>query len=544
MQKKKIFLKIESATKSNEPVLPDLIIKKPNTLISFSDRDNGTTKRSFDFSPWYNAGIDEITSSIQEQIEFFKETGNGGYSEASIITCCRGGLNTFLDYCKHATASLNTTLYLTNIDHHFIEGYLQFLKNSNNNTIAQKNNYTRTKTVISAMGRRGLINIATGENALFPKNPFPGSNKKHVGEKPFTKSERSVIAKALQVELAELYKDDCQLTGDLVAYALISIAMRTGRNTVPLLEMKIDCLREHPKEGMKLLCIYKRRGNNSDKVPVRLDKFNGEFTSVTTGVVAIIERILKLTASVRDLVEPHLKTRLWLYTLKRRQSEILHTVLTENNVNRAIKALVEKFDLKNSNDLPLQINISRFRKTFENRIFEISGQDLMVSSKATGHTTQVADRNYITSDENAKKNWVFMGEVLTQELINNSLGATEKTPSGHCSNIRYGELAPNNGETCFNFLSCVRCKNYVLTGEDLHRLFSFYWLIICERSLISKKKWSKNYAGIIRAIDNDIVNEGIRRKVFSLKQVLTAKDNAKISPHPYWNDRKIFDIIL
>ena len=37
------------------------------------------------------------------------------------------------------------------------------------------------------------------------------------------------------------------------------------------------------------------------------------------------------------------------------------------------------------------------------------------------------------------------------------------------------------------FLNCFRCSSFVVTADDLHRLLSFYWLLVRERGRIGAK---------------------------------------------------------
>ena len=128
-----------------------------------------------------------------------------------------------------------------------------------------------------------------------------------------------------------------------------------------------------------------------------------------------------------------------------------------------------------------------------------------------------------------------MGQCLVDELMSRTLGATERTPVGLCTDSQHGQYAPKQGgATCVSFLNCLRCKNYVVTGDDLYRLFSFYWRVLDERSRLPKARWYKDYAHIPRLIDRDVINEGLRRKIFRQAAVDQARARARSDPHPFW----------
>ena len=85
-----------------------------------------------------------------------------------------------------------------------------------------------------------------------------------------------------------------------------------------------------------------------------------------------------------------------------------------------------------------------------------------------------------------------------------------------------------------SFLNCLRCRNYVVTGDDLYKLLSFEQRIWKERSRMDKRKWSKHLAHIPRLIERDVINQGIEQKKFKPADVETARARAKQNPHPFW----------
>jgi hypothetical protein len=206
-------------------------------------------------------------------------------------------------------------------------------------------------------------------------------------------------------------------------------------------------------------------------------------------------------------------------------------------LRKGIKCLVAHYGLTDSDGKPLRINISRLRKTFANRIFELTDGDLVTTAAALGNTPQVAEQNYLSPSEDTRRNWQFMGEVLVQELLTQTIGETySDTPMGRCADLVNGQYAPKReGATCMNFLNCLRCKHYAVTAEDLYKLFSFYFRVLAERSRMDKRRWAREYAHIPRLIDHYIVAEGLRRGTFKDATVEAARERARILPHPFWS---------
>ncbi len=548
MAKRKRFAKtdlripqIEHSRDAAGAVVIDAEVFPPlgKTIVRFSR--NAVRRKSADFARWYGTGFDPITYACQRQIERFLAGQDGDLEISTIASYYYTGLYAFFVYCKLRVAALNRELTLVDIDRGFIDDYLSHLKGTGLSSVTQKSLYSNTKSVLHALGRRGLINlIDAGDAATFPRNPFPNINRKRKGEKALTKRERQAFTVALRQAVMPLWIQGAPVTCELLLYALLMVALHTGRNTTPLLEMSVDCLRAHPKDDTVFLVLWKRRGHNTSKIALRTEtKEERERSSmpiVRTNIERLIRRVMELTAPLRLEASDELKSHLWLYRSRRgRLSQV--TALAPNSFIRATKKLVADYGLTDSDGAPLRINVSRLRKTFANRIFELSDGDLATTANALGNTTQVADRNYLASGADAPREWRFMGEMLVQELLSHTIGATyQVTPMGRCSDQLNGQYAPKReGATCFNFINCLRCKHYAVTADDLHRLFSFYFRVLAERSKMDKRRWARQYAQIPRLIDNYIVAEGLRRRSFKPSEVEAARERARSAPHPFWS---------
>ena len=90
-----------------------------------------------------------------------------------------------------------------------------------------------------------------------------------------------------------------------------------------------------------------------------------------------------------------------------------------------------------------------------------------------------------------------------------------------------------------SFLNCIRCSNYVVTGDDLHRLFSFYWRILDERTRMPPKRWQREFAHIIRLIDRDVIAVGLAKGIFKKKAVELERQRARIHSHPFWQSDSV-----
>ncbi|WP_183145754.1 hypothetical protein, partial [Pseudomonas syringae group genomosp. 3] len=491
MGKRKVFSKTDlsvpqvehsSDKVGNIVILPEAVPPK-NTVIKFGR--NSTTARNFDFAKWYGLGIDAITYACQRQIERFLAGQDNTVSVTTVASYCTSGLKFFLDYCVLQATAYERDLALNDLNRDLIGGFLSHLAQRGVATLTQKGYYSHTKPVLLALGQRGILPlVASGDDATFPRNPFPNSNLKAKGETPLSKRERQEFAKALRQAIKPIWNDDTTITGELLAFALLVIALHTGRNTTPLLEMGRNCLRPHPKDNTVFLVLWKRRGYRSSKVALRADakveRVLESMPSVKFNVERLIRRVMSLTEPLDSEAPDDLKGRVWLYcnSAMRPLGRVL--ALQQNALDRASSRLVDMHGLKNSDGEPLRVNISRLRKTFANRIFELTNGDLATTAAALGNTPRVTDQNYLAPSEDARRNWRFMGEVLIQELLTATIGATYKEiPLGRCGDPLNGQYAPKrDGATCMNFMNCLRCKHYAVTAEDLYKLFSFYFRVL------------------------------------------------------------------
>lgn len=547
MGKRKVYVRTDlsvpqvehSLDQQGRVVVLSEAIPPARTLVAFGR--NTTSSRNFDFSPWYGTGIDQITYACQKQIERFLVWEDATVEVSTVVNYCRAGLHSFLDYLVLRATALGHELALPDIDRELIDGYLGHMAGRGVATTSQKRFYDCTKSVLQALGQRGLFTlIIAGDSATFPRNPFPNSNRKTKGETPLSKAQRQAFAAAVKQAVMPIWRDDAPLTGELLTFALLIVALHTGRNTTPLLEMGRDCLRAHPKDNSTFLILWKRRGHNTSKVILRGESTNERLLESTPTVKINVERLIRhviaRTEPLRSEAPDDLQARVWLYRSRGNEGTGHVTALSDMTLKYGIQKLVANYGLTDSDGQPLRINISRLRKTFANRIFEILDGDIATTAIALGNTPQVAGRNYLLPDEDAKRNWRFMGDVMVEELLTYTIGTTYKTPIGRCSDPVNGQYAPKrDGATCINFLNCLRCRHYAVTGNDLHKLFSFYFRVFAERTRMDKRRWTREYAHIPRLIDDYIVAEGLRRGVFKLAAVETARERARIEPHPFWS---------
>ncbi len=189
MAKRKVFVKTDLTTPmvehirglSGAIVIPLEVIPQKVTTVEFH-RDSRAKR--FDFAPYYGVGIDAITYACQRQIERFIDKQDAELEVITVRAYCTMGLVHFLNYFRIRSAALSRELTLDDINRDMVDGFLQFLKDDGASPASQKSRYDRTKAVLKALCMRSLIReIMAGDEATFPRNPFPGANNTTLGSR-------------------------------------------------------------------------------------------------------------------------------------------------------------------------------------------------------------------------------------------------------------------------------------------------------------------------------------------------------------------------
>lgn len=492
---------------------------------------NDSTVRSFDFAPYYGQGFDAITTicqaTIEKLIQQSIDTQQGVIAITSIVSYCQSGLKTFFGFLTLWRAAAKRDLQPVDITPELIKEFIHHLKASEIGYTTQKGYYTHAKAALTASHTQGYLPHADTER-LFPKNPFPNSNRKYKGQKPLTQAETKQLVSALKMEMTRILAGNAPLDSFDLTVCVLGIGMVTGMNPIPVLSLPTDCIQPHPlKQNLRLLVAFKRRGNATQVVSLRQSQDIALLRSVKLNAANTIEMIIERNAVLRQQYKDPMQ--LLVYQSKRSAIKGAITALSKNNLRDNINTLIEKHQLTDDDGKPMRLNMMRLRKTFVNRIWELSGQDPLIAARYGKHTPETSQRDYMVAPPEAETNMRFIGEARIEEL-RVSYGPKENTPISGCKDSKYGHRAPKDGSVCTETLDCFRCKSFVVTEEDLYRLFSFYWAAVRERNSFGIKNWNKYLRHVIRIIDEDIDPQ------FDGEKVTAAREKAKTTPHPFWRD--------
>lgn len=498
---------------------------------------NPGSLRTFDFSPYYGNQCDSIVleckKAIEELLQQAIQSNEQTLTVYSIVCYCRG-FKEFIHFCHFIASSSGEELYVRGINKELITQFISFLAEKRTAKVTQRNIYNFTKSLLMHLVNKGLLT-----NNIFPKNPYPHSKRTTKGQKPLCKLEIKNITRALSNEIKRIRACDDLLSSYDLSICVLSIALRTGLNPTPILELSTECIEPHPlKKDRRLLVSHKRRGKNTHIQAIRYSEKLSLCKTIRMDVDNVIHMIKQRNHTIRK--QSHFPNQLFIYQCTGANKGAV-TLLTNNTLHKCIKLFVTQNQLTNPDKKPLVLNVMRLRKTFENRMWELSGQDPFVTASLAGHSVKVSNDYYLEAPPEAQNNWRLMGELRNQELLKKNHDEkqdTENTPIARCKNTTYGDYAPKNGNPCINFMACFRCSSFVVTEDDLYRLFSFYWLLIKERNVIGAKSWNRYYAHIIRIIDTQITPH------FNHQKVEQERKNAYVAPHLFWrtNDQLQLEI--
>jgi hypothetical protein len=495
-----------------------------------------STLRSFDFKQWYVPEIQALTVAIRGVIQQMLDSGN--YSTSTVISHCYNGAK-FLTFCQNRAVQRQSIMTLDDIDLSLIEDFIVWISQLPNqkgegflNFSSQKGIYKSAKAILLQLSSLGLL---PSPEHILPPAAYRGVPKTEQRATSLSKSERRDVAAALRIELDAILDDTFNGTQGL-AWGLLAaiIAMRTGMNATPLVELSRDALRPHPlKASDRLLVSYKRRNGTTQLA--RLSWSAGYEKSLTakSDVIAIYEWVRDRTESMIADAPAHLRSRLWLYRyagyIKTRHGDV--TALSLAAIANALQELVTRHDLRSDEGQPLTLNIARLRKTFVNRIYELT-RDPLLTARLANHTPKVSNDHYLEASAEQRHDFKYAGQILYDTLTTtDDTPLRQNTPVAGCTDPIDGQYAPKDGTYCDRFLHCFKCKNMVVTQDDLWRLYSFYWLLNKERHIIAADHWARLYGTVINLIDEAIAGH------FPDDVVRQAKNRAQDSPHPFWWDR-------
>jgi hypothetical protein len=516
--------------------------------------------------PLVNAGRDIMVEAICNAVWHAPNV-----EKTTKLNYCNAGLSRWFQYLDYRDAGGHPVYEIVDINREVINGFIGWLKHTKAaDTETGKLRITSAKTAYKAL--KGVFQYLVNQRALskdiFPRNPFPNNKRSTVQFKPYSKKVMTELLAGLYKDIIAVREGRLSLPDSevLVLYFLV-IAARTGRNTWPLLELTRDAAMAHPikPDRMGLLVTYKRRGNTTSVQAFEKQRAIEDMIALPMDVLTLYNEIRERTEPLVAKVDKDYKNRLWLYRKNHRSlGRESVSVLNHYILPYRIKRIVDRHCLTENGER-LILNISRLRKTFAQRIWQLTGGDLIATAASLGNTPTVADQNYLSVTPEMKANFRRVGLLMHAEWANklddvefmnwlaNDTGipvdklrdivvGNNNTGVGRCTDPINGAKADGNGILCTQWLECFKCPNQLVMESDLYRLFSFYFLLLKERNFISQIRWKELYSPILAIIDDVIISPNLKTQgnpkgCFDPYRVNRAKVEAESNPHPMWRDR-------
>ena len=490
---------------------------------------SGTT---ISLEKWIGIGIDEWVYLIINQMSL--QNMQQQFADASLVTYGRQCIPYFLQFLLKSKPRVSPTKF-SQQDLHL---YIQEIEKTNKWSKKSKQTlYGGVRALLLGLAERGQVGLRPGD---FPARPFAGLTPNPRTEHPhpaLTNAEVDSLYAALKQDLIAIHRNKFPHPSyEALVVTLLALALRTGINTTPLLEIKRDALEAHPfLPNMRILRTVKRRAHSENLKPLRGGKPGA--TGIPLDAVGLFEFAISLTADAAKDAPDRLKNSVWLY--RRRSSSRTKSTsvvqLHSKELYRGISNIVSRHSLVDDQGRALCINLSRIRSTVENQLWNLSGGKADEVALAMGHSKNVSDRHYlqVTNAMRAEAS-IFATEIPTfvHELAakgkSHELGVT---PVGHCSGLSSKRQPTEGNESlCGDFMQCFRCSSFAIVGshEDLYRLYSYYWFLSEAFPNREKDDISKEAASIMEKIDDIVKNK------FDNALGKNAKNLAMENPHPFW----------
>ncbi|WP_150124154.1 hypothetical protein [Cupriavidus nantongensis] len=547
---------IAAGTSRPDPAIEKSRFTRKSALLDLSEilgaeaRLIGT--KTIDYRSWLGRGIDDWVWTCVDGVLSMLASGS---RQASTVRFVGQSMRYFFSYlCDGRSKPLvSRASELTPIH---VAQYAQWLqlqgKTEGWSKHTARGYFAASKQMLWHLIHQGVIH-APEIDRFFPKAPIPTANGE-TRTKPLSNGEQQRLADALKADLIDLRHGGFALNpSEIATVRYLVIAMRSGGNPTPLLEMRRDALMPGLVPGVMGLRTYKYRGH---QVHVRATRATPESISLPMDAVGLLRQAIADSKDLAAQAPDHLKDRVWLYRSALPADQFEIKCLAYATLVANIRKLVTRRMIVADDGSPLKVTISRLRASLAKRAWRLSDGDPIAVAGVLGNTTRVADTNYLGIDEQLQADAATFIERELGELLrggtpkqvvpisqDTASGAHSVTPTGRCADSLHGARAPKDGTNhCDLFVMCLFCPSFAITGElaDLWRLFSYQAFIISELDYFDAAygQGSSGDAQLdhVRDLHRRAANfiDELSQRSFGQNIVAAAKEKALREPHPFW----------
>lgn len=509
---------------------------------------------ALDFSPFKRQGRTELAQHFRDAIWSMRFS-----STAASITTYFMAIKAFWKFLDHYDANEVKIGYMREIDATTIEHFLSWLaiqvvpkahRNEGKplSVAHQRGTYGSIKSVL--INRQRLNSHCISPDLVFPKNPFPNSNRATAPREGYSPDEQQQLISAINSDLKLLHVEGFDSLSPLQVQIvhLLALGHATGLNLQPLLELKRDSLRSHPLPDREILTTEKRRGWTTHSISIKsIDSSpptEHKVDPIPHFLGDHIRALCEFTA--RFLVQASADLQHYIFLCPVTKGPRINQVrrLTRQDAKAGMRNFVLRHHLRDGNGQPFPLSFSRLRPTFGMELYRRT-KDIRRVAAALGHaSTETTARHYVTRSPDATRDHAFVLDAMcasftrTQTEAGVVLAADGSIPAsevqdllrtGYATGIAHCRNPFRSDESvCKKFFTCFKCPNMIVFEDDLWRLFSFYEKLLSERPKLRADHWMRTFGPIVRRIDEDIAPQ------FPADKVQAARDRARTSPHPTW----------
>jgi hypothetical protein len=497
----------------------------PSEMVFAYENNPGTAKHCNFTIGMFDPSCKEVVIAAWHALKWREDSGKNSKTTNNRFLF----LKSFIVFMTEYSLYVGKPLTLSDVDADFFDAWKGFVKREMLTRICVSN----VKSLLLEMADLGYLSRGF-IMANYPKKTHLNANKNATPTEPYSKFVNRQITEALRKELARIDTEAGEMSSFDITVCLLAIQQANGCDPTGLREASIDCLQDNPFDPTKrVLLLKKRRGDSTQISGAKYSESNTLLSQVGHNIIPIIVTVKARNSAIRSELKGDDRQRVFVFRSRGKVA-----TLSISTALNCMKKLVEKYNIVDDDNNLVSLSVRRLRATYLANIYELSGFNTALAARYGQHSLSVANKSYRIPTPEARKQFPVAIESIVQEL---SSGVA--TSAASCADIKNGEgnHLKSKGLPCMEILGCFRCKDMVVTKNDLAKLLSLKWAIIRERDSWANgnvKLWKQRFRDVLKSID-EIVDTFQTKYPKESPFVEQLKIDTKTNPHPTWRDLRV-----